>query len=71
MTAADIRHGRQGGRTLPPQAPAEQEAAFRADVAAGKIVRAHCWCESWWLIAKDVGKRCRSCDMPMLAEVRA
>lgn len=67
-SARDLRYGRGGGRNLPLQSDAEQSEAFATAVAAGDIVRAHCWCESWWLIAKDVGKTCRACDMPMLAE---
>ena len=65
MTAADTRYGRRGGRTLAPQTPAEQAAAWQAAIAAGRIVRASCDCTMWWLIPRQVGEVCHACRTPM------
>lgn len=65
MTAADTRYGRRGGRTLPAQTPAEQEAAWRAAIAEGRIVPASCDCTLWWLIPRQLGEVCHACKTPM------
>lgn len=65
MTATDVRYGRRGGRTLAKQTQAEQEAAWQAAIAEGRIVRASCDCTLWWLIPRQLGDTCLACGGPM------
>ena len=66
--ALDLVHGRGGGRRLPRLSDYEQDLAFKAAAAEGRIVRAHCLCESWWLAPCDVGSTCGACGTPMEKE---
>ena len=64
-SARDLRYGRQGGRWAPLQSDREQAAAFKEAAAEGRIVRAHCACESWWLAPRDAGTACGNCGTTM------